>query len=165
MKIFITIVFCLLNLTINAQSKEEFIHSEMRKVKQIPSYSHENVLGKRKPLTVFDSSFSKIVKLGAEAIPVLINKLKDTTTIDIVNPCFTEEKMKVHDLAWFLINEIEPFPKFLAVKIRFCTWNECDHLPDHFFNFVHSDPRDLANRYKKYFYSSERKKYLRSKNL
>ena len=165
MKIFKVILFCFLNLALSAQSNREFIENEMKNVKQIPSYYHKDVLSKRKTPTVFDSAFSKIAQLGTQAIPILINKLKDTTSINIINPCFSEEKMKVHDLAWFLINEIEPFPRFIALKIQFCTWNECDHFPDGFFNFVHRNPIELANRYEKYFYGSERKKYLKSRNL
>ncbi len=165
MKFFFLFLLIVFTQTLNAQREERIIQTEIAKIKIIPSYSHRNMFGNFVPQIDFDSAFTKIVRLGTKAIPILIKKLRDTTLVSIKNPCFSEEEMKVHDVAWFLINEIEPFPRHTALKLVFCTSDECDHFPQGFFTFIHSNPSEYASRYKKYFYSKERLKYLKSKQV
>ena len=133
------------------------IKTEISRIKNIPSYSHPDIQGKIDSLIIIDSSFSKIVSLGTSAIPVLIDWLYDTSFTIVQNPCWLEEPMRTHDIAWFLINEIEPIPEYPALKIKFCTYGDCSHFPEHFFNYIHTNPKRYANRYKKYFTSKERK--------
>ena len=139
------------------------IEKEIINIKAIPTNSHPDIQGKLDSVTVFDSSYSKIVSLGVKAIPVLFKWLYDTSYTPVKNPCWEEEPMRVHDIAWFLINEIEPIQEYYALKIVMCTWDQCSHFPQGFFNFIHSRPIIFATRYKKYFYSNQRKLILRGK--
>lgn len=139
------------------------VNNELQNIKAIPSSTHPSISGEVSSLTVFDSSFTRIVRYGTKVIPSLIKRLGDTTSLKIENPCYAEEKMKMHDLVWFLIQEIEPFPRYDALHLVFCTEGDCEHFPQGFFNFIHSDPKLYASRYKKYFYSKRRVQYLNKK--
>ena len=148
----------LLSLFSSGQTNfKPIIEKEIVNIKTIPSFTHPDFQGTKEPLTIFDSSYTKIVSLGIGAIPVLINKLYDTTFITPRNPCWEGEAMRTRDIAWFLINEIEPIPAFPALGLVICTQGSCSHFPQGFFNFIHNDPILYANRYKKYFNNKQRK--------
>jgi hypothetical protein len=162
MKLFLIFILLTFTKLSNAQNSEQSIRNEIEKIKIIPSYHHTNMIGDSVPQTIYDSSFSKIVDMGVKVIPTLLKLLKDTSVVKIINPCFDEKKMRMHDIGWFLIRQIEPFPFHAALNLQFCIEGDCDHFPQGFFNFIHSNPTEYSVRYEKYFYSRVRKKYLKS---
>ena len=60
----------------------------------------------------------KIVSQGKKAIPLLIDKLTDTTQTNIKYHC-KKTNLNVGEVAQFALTEIANFPAFLVTKMQF----------------------------------------------
>ena len=60
----------------------------------------------------------RIIAQGDKAIPLLIDKLTDTTPTRVKFHC-KKTKLNVGEVAYFALNQIASFPAFLITKIQF----------------------------------------------
>ncbi len=103
----------------------------------------------------------RIVSQGKEAIPLLIDKLTDTSLTNFRFHC-KKTKLNVGEVAHFLLNEIAYFPAFLVTKIQFDTFelDETGQLCWSFYNFLFINSN--KPRYQKSvreWYDQEKAKY------
>ncbi len=111
-----------MSITSKAQPKM-VVETAFAQIKTIPSHYAK---GQQKmPL---DEAYQKIVTLGPSAIPFLVDKLTDTTRVDINNTC-KQTSLRKGDLAFFLINDIEHIPYYTVTKTQWCVFNFCSVLP------------------------------------
>jgi hypothetical protein len=155
----LTLTFC---LTLCGQTKE-VVEKNIYNIKSIPSYySKEFVFDpevKRQAL-IKDSSYLKIIKLDTFALQYLINFMSDTTFTEIYSECL-HTKLKIADIAFFLIQDIEPFPYALVTGGQYCTWGECGGLPDGFLYFINAQRLRFKNAYINYYFSEKRNEWLK----
>lgn len=105
----------------------EITQLPQRKVK----YNNQNV--ESVSWTCGDSLFWKIAALGKDAIPYLIEKIKDSTQTNIVIPC-SESKLTVGTIAFVILDKIIGIPGFLVFHRQFdCFTNDCN------FGYAHGE--------------------------
>ena len=163
MRILITSILTLsICLNTNGQTKE-VVEKNIVKIKSIPSYYLKGFVYdpkvKRQDL-IKDSSYLQITRLDTFALQYLIPFLSDTTLTHINNECL-QSKFKIADLAFFLINDIEPVPYVLVTCGQYCTWGECGSLPDGFLYFINAQRLRFKNDYFIYFYGEKRSEWLK----
>lgn len=154
---FLTSIWFLCSAT--AQTKT-IVDREIFNVKSIPfhysKFYSESI--KDKPLLT-DASYLKIKSLDTLAIPYLILKLSDTSITSIENTCLGT-KYKVGDIAFFLINDIEPIPYGMVTGGQYCTMGQCGVLPDGFITYLNNQREKFYNAYRIYYYGDKRKEWL-----
>jgi hypothetical protein len=77
----------------------------------------------------------RIIAKNEKVIPVLINKLSDSTETNISHPCKLT-KLNVAEVAYFALQQIAFFPTFVITHIQFdfSYGNGCWSFFDYFFN-------------------------------
>jgi len=108
-----------------------------------------------------DSVYASIAKLDTNAIPTLMNHLSDTTSTVIANTCLGGY-FTLGQLAFFLINDIEPIPYFTVTKSQWDVLGECGTLPYGFLNYVKFKGQEFKNEYRVYFNSQARQDWINS---
>lgn len=107
-----------------------------------------------------DSLFWQIVKLGKDAIPILINKVGDSTKTGIRVPC-RNRNLTIGSVAFMALDKIVSIPAYLVFKIQ---WDvikiNCDFgYADGFLDYISERPvetRDkLAEWYRAYVKSMQ----------
>jgi hypothetical protein len=164
MKLFIiTILTLSIFLNVNGQTKET-VEKSIYNIKSVPSYYLKGFVYdpkvQRQDL-VKDSFYLKIKRLDTFALQYLIPFLSDTSLTDIKNECL-ETNLKIADLAFFLINDIEPVPYALVTGGQYCTWGECGGLPDGFLYFINAQRLRFKKDYTNYFYGDKRREWVKA---
>lgn len=164
MKLFIIIILTLsIFVNVNGQTKET-VEKSIYNIKSVPSYYLKGFVYdpkvQRQDLAK-DSFYLKIKKLDTFALQYLIPFLSDTSLTDIKNECL-ETNFKIADLAFFLINDIEPIPYALVTGGQYCTWGECGILPDGFIEFLNNQRLRFKKDYETFYYGTKRNKWLKS---
>lgn len=139
---------------------QQYIDKEILGIKGIPYHYQKGKLSDKIKIEFKDVSYLNIKKLDTSAIRFLINKLTDTTLTSIDNTCMGT-KLKIADLAFFLINDIEPVPYAMVTGGQYCTLGECGSLPDGFLYFINAQRLRFKNEYTKFYYGAARKEWLR----
>jgi hypothetical protein len=95
------------------------------------------------------SLYWRIVAKGENAIPILIEKLDDTTLTNISHKCKTT-KLNVGEVAYFALQQIAFFPAYTITKIEFDVVyvNGCWSFFDYFFNNANKkNYKDLVRKW------------------
>ena len=163
MKILLTLILTLTYfLNVCGQTKK-IVEKNIYNIKSIPSYYLKRFVFdpkvKRQEL-IKDSSYLQITKEDTFALQYLIPCLSDTTLTEISNECL-QTKFKIADLAFFLINDIEPVPYASVTGLQWCTWGECGGLPDGFLYFINDQRLRFKNNYATYFYGDKRREWVK----
>jgi hypothetical protein len=163
MKILITSILTL-TICLNASGQtKEIVEKNIYNIKSIPSYYLKGFMYdpkiKRQNL-IKDSSYLQITRLDTFALQYLIPFLSDTTLTEISNECL-QTKFKIADLAFFLINDIEPVPYASVTGGQWCTWGDCGGLPDGFLYFINAQRLRFKNDYVNYFYGEKRNEWVK----
>ena len=163
MKILITSILKLTVFFSVCGQTKEIVEANIYNIKSVPSYYLKgfvyNAKVKRQDL-IKDSSYLHITRLDTNALRYLIPFLGDTTLTEINNECL-QTKFKIADLAFFLINDIEPVPYALVTDGQYCTWGECGDLPDGFLYFINAQRLRFKNDYVNYFYGDKRNQWVK----
>jgi hypothetical protein len=166
MKLLIIVVLTL-TICLNASGQtKEIVEKNVYNIKSIPSYYLKGFVYDPKvqrQSLIKDSSYLEITRLDTFALQYLIPFLSDTTLTEINNECL-QTKFKIADLAFFLINDIEPIPYALITGVQYCTWGECGGLPDGFLYFINSQRLRFKNDYVNYFYGDKRREWVKDLN-
>jgi len=136
----------------------------MKNVKSIPAWYKTGYKYKKTNKSRFDgldSAYVRIAKLDTIAIATLMNYLSDTTATGIANTCLGGY-FSFGQLAFFLINDIEPIPYFTVTKSQWDVLGECGTLPYGFLNYVKSKGQEFENEYRVYFHSQARQDWISS---
>lgn len=134
----------------------------MKKVKYIPAWYTNGYKYKKTNKSRFeglDSAYVRVVKLDTIAIPTLMSHLSDTTETGIAITCLGGY-FSLGQLAFFLINDIEPIPYFTVTKSQWDVLGECGTLPYGFLNYVKSQGQKFENEYRVYFHSQARQDWI-----
>ncbi|MEO6454992.1 MAG: hypothetical protein ABIN97_13000 [Ginsengibacter sp.] len=113
-----------------------------------------------------DNALTYIVNQDTFAIPILIEKIADTSLTNLMKPG-GEDFFRKGDLATLLISYIEFMPFALISGDQWCSCCDAGYLPTGFLNYVDKSRIIFQTRYKAYYYSQERKESLKQakKNL
>jgi len=134
----------------------------MKNVKSIPAWYTTGYKYKKTNKSRFDgldSAYIYITKLDTNAIPTLMHYLSDTTTTSIANTCLGGY-FTYGQLAFFLINDIEPIPYFTVTKSQWDVLGECGTLPYGFLNYIKSRGQEFEKEYGVYFRSQDRQDWI-----
>jgi len=131
------------------------VETAFAQIKTIPSH-----YTKGQQVMPLDEAYQKIVKLGPSAIPFLVDRLTDTTTVDITNAC-KQTRLRRGDLAFFLINDIEQIPYHTVTKSQWCVFGTCSVLPMGFLEYLEVNRSKFQNQYKAYLNSEDRKAFIK----
>jgi hypothetical protein len=160
---FIATFFILLFVTAQSQLGSSNVFEVLNRIRAVPSWyiaGYNSSKTKGDKLEGIDTVYADIVKLDTIAIPKLIPFLSDTTYTEILNTC-TGGYFTFGQLAFFLINDIEPVPYFLVTKSRWDAFGECWNLPIGFLGFLRINGSNFKDQYSRYINSKERQDWLK----
>lgn len=122
----------------------------------LPSYCFLNKPAKSKPWGLYSV-------LNKKVLPILTERLTDTTFLDFEYTRCKTQKLRVGDMAFILIDRTEHAPYALFTHSQWCTREKCGEgydLPHFFLDFLESDRERFKELYKTYYKSKERREYL-----
>lgn len=164
MKLLILFILTFALYTSSNGQPKEVVDRNIYKIKSIPSYYLNgfayNAKNKGQDL-IKDSAYFHIRSLDTSALSYLIPYLSDTTLTTIKIECH-KSKLKIADVAFFLINDIEPIPFALVTGSQWCICCECGSLPEGFLSYINTERLQFKNEYVNFFYGDKRKQRLKT---
>ena len=145
-----------------SQTEKPDILSMMKDVKSIPAWYTTGYKYRKTNKSRFDgldSAYVCVAKLDTNAIITLMNYLSDTIATSIANTCLGGY-FTYGQLAFFLINDIEPIPYFTVTKSQWDVLGECGTLPYGFLYYLKSKGQEFENEYQVYFRSQARQDWI-----
>ena len=160
---FILTILVLTSIIGHSQVGSPTVYRTLNKIKGVPSWyttSHKYDKTKKDRFKGVDSVYVGIAKLDTNAIVKLIDFLADTSSTTIPNTC-QNGYFTYGQLAFFLINDIEPIPFYIVTKSQWDVLGECGILPYGFLNYLKNNASRFETEYRTYFNSQERQEWLK----
>ena len=153
MRVVIILVSFFISIKLFAQ--DSVIRAKLNQIEKIPCTYLKHSADKQ----LYDNAFKFILERDTLAIPSLINLLLDTS-FSKVKDLNTNTYYKKGDLAFILINYIEFVPFALITHSQWCMCCDCGNLPMYFLEYLDINRLEFQQKYKSYFISAERRKYI-----
>jgi hypothetical protein len=106
-----------------------------------------------------DSAYKAVIRMDTNVIVELVPVLTDTTLTAISNPC-SGSFLTYGQLAFLLIDDIEPVPYALVTERQWDVLGVCSVLPNGFLEYINDNGLRFQEKYNTYFNSQQRQKLL-----